>query len=217
MKKLVYDAIIFDFDGVLVQSMDIKTKAFATLYKAYGQRIIDEVVNYHNMHGGVSRYEKFRYFHNTLLGMSLSEEEMENLDRKFSQIVMQSVIDAPEVLGAQAFLQQFHHLLSYHVASATPHAELVNIIDKRHLSSYFTSIHGSPENKINIIDKILKKNGYKNNRVVMIGDALSDLQAALTTNIQFIGCISTNENVFPSSVSVINNLTELKNFVEITN
>lgn len=33
-----FDAIVFDFDGVLVESVDVKTQAFATLYSEYGRK-----------------------------------------------------------------------------------------------------------------------------------------------------------------------------------
>src|SRR3990167_8239440 len=159
MENFLYDAIIFDFDGVLVQSIDIKAAAFSALYEPYGQEIMDKVVQYHNSHAGISRYEKFKYFHNNLLGISLTTEGMNNLDKQFSQWVVQKVIDADEVAGTQAFLQKFHQLIACHVVSATPHSELVNIIEMRNMSSYFVSVHGSPDKKVDLIKGIMKRNG----------------------------------------------------------
>ena len=52
-------AIIFDFDGVLVESLDIKTRAFAKLFGPEGPDMAKRVVDYHLQNGGVSRYEKF--------------------------------------------------------------------------------------------------------------------------------------------------------------
>ncbi|MCX5934210.1 MAG: hypothetical protein NTU99_05390, partial [Pseudanabaena sp. LacPavin_0818_WC45_MAG_42_6] len=51
-----YDAIVFDFDGVLVESVDVKTQAFGTLYAEYGDLIVEQVKAYHLLHGGVSRF-----------------------------------------------------------------------------------------------------------------------------------------------------------------
>jgi beta-phosphoglucomutase-like phosphatase (HAD superfamily) len=42
-----YDAIVFDFDGVLVESVDVKTQAFGALYAEYGDRIVEQVKAYH--------------------------------------------------------------------------------------------------------------------------------------------------------------------------
>jgi beta-phosphoglucomutase-like phosphatase (HAD superfamily) len=54
-------AIIFDFDGVIVESVDIKTKAFAKLFESESQDVVEEIVSYHLQHTGVSRFEKFQY------------------------------------------------------------------------------------------------------------------------------------------------------------
>lgn len=212
MEDFLYDAIIFDFDGVLVQSIDIKAAAFAAIYAPYGQEIVNKVVQYHHTHGGVSRYEKFKHFHNNLLGFSLSTEEMNNLDKQFSQCVMQKVINAPEIAGANAFLGYFSGLIACHVISATPHFELVDIIKMRNLSSYFISVHGAPEKKVDSINKIILDRGYEKKKVLMIGDALSDYHAAEAAHIKFLGVI-THEMIFPDHVCVINDLTGLKELI----
>ena len=62
MKTAHWQAIIFDFDGVVVESGDIKTQAFANLYRTHGEAIMAEVARYHRLNGGMSRYQKFHYF-----------------------------------------------------------------------------------------------------------------------------------------------------------
>ena len=54
MKPSPVDAIIFDFDGVLVESVDVKTNAFAMLYAEHGPDVVKRVVAYHQEHGGIS-------------------------------------------------------------------------------------------------------------------------------------------------------------------
>ena len=56
-----FEAIFFDFDGVLVESVDIKTTAFARLYAGHGEPVADAVVAYHRQNMGTSRFVKFRY------------------------------------------------------------------------------------------------------------------------------------------------------------
>ena len=60
-------AIIFDFDGVILDSVDVKTKAFKQMYSIYGDDVMRKVVDYHLLNGGISRYEKFKYFHENFL------------------------------------------------------------------------------------------------------------------------------------------------------
>ena len=57
----IKDNIIFDFDGVITDSVNIKKEAFAELYSKYGSRIQKKVVNHHLEHGGISRFDKIKY------------------------------------------------------------------------------------------------------------------------------------------------------------
>ena len=52
-------AIIFDFDGVIAESVNVKTEAFASLYEPYGKDVVNKVEQHHLANGGVSRFEKF--------------------------------------------------------------------------------------------------------------------------------------------------------------
>ena len=57
-----YATCVFDCDGVVLDSNQIKTQAFYNATQSYGHEFADQLVNYHLKNGGVSRYEKFEYF-----------------------------------------------------------------------------------------------------------------------------------------------------------
>jgi len=178
-------AIIFDFDGVLVESADIKTEAFKELFADYPQKI-KEIVNYHLVNAGVSRYVKFRYIYEHILGKDLSKDKEIELGRRFSQIVWQKILEAPFITGAKEFLDTYKDKYQFFIASGTPEEELQNIINAKRLHSYFKEIHGSPKKKTDIIIYIIDKYGFKNEEVVYIGDAQSDRIAAEEAGIVFI-------------------------------
>ena len=48
--------IIFDFDGVIVESIDSKTRAFSQIYSKFGRDIIKKVVSHHENNGGMWPY-----------------------------------------------------------------------------------------------------------------------------------------------------------------
>ena len=47
--------IFFDFDGVLVESVEIKIHAFRKLYAEHGENVVEKVLAHHMEHGGISR------------------------------------------------------------------------------------------------------------------------------------------------------------------
>ena len=69
-------AIIFDFDGVILNSVNVKTEAFKELYKQYGSAVVKKVEKYHLENGGISRFEKFKYYHKNFLNIDLNSVEM---------------------------------------------------------------------------------------------------------------------------------------------
>ncbi|MCD6390773.1 MAG: HAD family hydrolase [Dehalococcoidia bacterium] len=185
-------AVIFDVDGVIIESAEIKTKAFEILFSDYPDKL-PEIVSYHQKHAGISRYVKFRYFYEKILRKKLSQQEEAELGERFSKIVLTQVLEAPLVPGAIEFLTQNKNRYSLFVASGTPEDELQNILTRRQLSQFFLEAHGSPKSKAAIIDDILDRYKFQGKEVVFIGDAESDRAAAEKAGTLFIARI-TREN-----------------------
>ena len=211
MKTAAWQAIIFDFDGVVVESGEIKTQAFANLYQEYGETVMAEVAKYHVLNGGMSRYHKFRYFQETLLEKPpLTAEEERQLDQRFSELVVEAVIASAPVPGAAELIQREAERIPLFVASGTPEAELNTIVVRRGLASYFTAVRGSPTPKQKLIGDILSTHGLLPERVLMIGDALIDYQSAMVNNVAFIGRVRLgDQNPFPPHVDILPDLNPL--------
>jgi phosphoglycolate phosphatase-like HAD superfamily hydrolase len=206
-----YDAIVFDFDGVLVESVDVKTQAFGALYAEYGDRIVEQVQAYHLMHGGISRFEKFRYYHEVLLGKDLTKEEEMKLGDQFSQYVEDAVVGAVYVSGAYELLENNYQSMPLFVASGTPDQELKRIVSRRNMAHYFVSVHGSPAKKGDIIQDILLKYGFPPDRVLMVGDAIADYEGAIASGVKFVGRVMQYPETFPfpAETIVLPDLVEL--------
>ena len=196
------DAIIFDFDGVLVESVDIKRQAFAALYADHGEKVVAQVENYHLRHGGVSRFDKFRYFQTELLGGSpLDDREVSDLAGLFSKLVVDRVVAAPMVTGAQEFLDDCRGRVPLFIVSGTPTSELDEILKRRSLRQYFEGIRGSPGTKTEHIFELLLEHGIDASRCVMIGDAIADHDGATSNYVKFLGRVAENDkNRFPDDV-----------------
>ena len=80
------DTVIFDFDGVILESVSVKTDAFRSLFSFVPDHI-DEIIEYHLSHGGVSRFDKFRFIYQDILKKDLSEEQFNFLSEEFAKLV----------------------------------------------------------------------------------------------------------------------------------
>lgn len=216
MSTYRFDAVVFDFDGVLVESVDVKTQAFAQLYREYGSEIEAKVVDYHLKNGGVSRFLKFRHFHEVFLGKPLSTTEEKELGDRFSRLVVDTIVASPWVMGAKEFLEDHHSRLKLFVASGTPDGELAEIVERRGMRQYFVSTHGTPRKKGEIIADLINRNGFSPKRVLMVGDALADLEGALQAGTVFLGRETENASVFPKGTPMIPDLRSLTHFVQVS-
>lgn len=206
-----WQAIIFDFDGVVAESGEIKTQAFAELYRPHGENIVSEVVKYHTQHGGLSRYNKFRYFQQHLLNRPpLTPEEENELDRRFSELVVEAVVAAEAVPGANELIRQQARKIPLFVASGTPEVELKVIVERRGLAPYFKQIRGAPTLKKTLIAEILSDHALRPDSVLMIGDAMADYDGALANGIAFLGRVRPgDENPFPPGTQIVPDLSRL--------
>lgn len=209
-------AIIFDFDGVLVESVDVKTKAFARMFEDKGKEVVRQVIDFHLKNGGVSRVRKFKHYYKEILKRSLSDEKLGELCDTFSRLVIGEVINSTYVKGAKEFLDEFYLKLDFYVASGTPEDELMEIVRCRGMDMYFKGIYGSPAQKGDIAKMILLENGYNPNEVIFIGDSTTDLKGAQESGVRFIGRVTDygDEPFADMGVKVIKDLSDLEGIIQ---
>lgn len=204
--------IFFDFDGVLVESADIKTSAFRKLFEEWPE--VDDIVKYHEMNAGVSRYDKFDYIYEKILKETLSPEEKENLGKRFSEIVLEEILRCPVVTGAIEFLRKHHGKTRMIVISATPDAELKFILKDRGMDGYFDEAYGSPAKKHEIMVRIMKEKDLGKGDVLFIGDSINDYEHARKADVPFVGRLSGKENPFPEGIRVVRDFVEFDRLVD---
>ncbi|MDO8558736.1 MAG: HAD hydrolase-like protein [bacterium] len=196
-------AIIFDFDGTILESVGIKTAAFAFLFKDYPEHL-PAVLALHKNHGGISRLEKFEMIYRDILCQTLSLEKKAEMGRQFAEYVYKGVVESPFVEGASEFLEEYHEKMSLFIASGTPEGEIRSIIKDRGLEKYFKAVYGSPLHKKDIILNILKDFNFIPQDVIFVGDSADDKEGADGADIPFIW--QTQEN---------NSFSELKKIINI--
>jgi phosphoglycolate phosphatase-like HAD superfamily hydrolase len=190
-------AIFFDFDGVIADSVHIKTEAFEKLYKPYGNNIVNLVRKHHLEHGGISRYEKIRYYHENYLKKRINEAEINNLADIYSTFVCNAVIDSQFIPGVIDLLNKIYQKIELFVISATPHDEINKIVEKKGIKKYFKLVCGSPKKKATWIDYILKSYNISNKSSIFIGDMMADYLAAEHSSVRFIARVDDKEkNIF---------------------
>lgn len=181
-----FDALFFDFDGVLVDSVPVKTEAYAEIFAPYGTAAVERIIDYHRAHGGVDRFRKIAHVLSTL--DKHEEATVQAMALQFSNLVVDKVVACPWIeAGRQILFQAREAGISCFVVSGTPESELLDIVQRRGMQDLFESINGSPRAKTEILLSIIQGNEYERDRCLMIGDASTDFFAAQSARIWFFG------------------------------
>ncbi|MFW5487288.1 MAG: HAD family hydrolase [Desulfovibrio sp.] len=200
--------LVFDCDGVILESVDIKTRAFEHVFVPYGEEAVAEVRDFHLRFGGVNRLKKFAHVIRTVLGREMTQQESSTLNDEFSAFCTDSLLDCPLVDGFLEVAERWCTILPSYVASGAPQDELDQILKHKNLSRFFEGIYGSPHKKENIITMAAKRHGIDVASVLMIGDAGTDLDAASKTGSAFYG-----RGEFPAPVAWSEDLTGLAQYL----
>ena len=202
--------IIFDFDGVITESVGVKADGFAMLYEPYGKNVVNQVLAHHYANGGVSRYEKFRHYHKAFLGSNLNKNDLKELGSRFSEFVVRRIIKAPYVKGALKFIMENYNKINFFISTGTPQNEIEIILKERGISHYFIEIYGSPQSKIDHITKIINKHNLNKKEIIFIGDSITDKNAANQTGIPFVARIKDNKDVLLNEHRKIEDFSDLR-------
>jgi len=185
-----WEAVFFDFDGVILDSVEVKTKAFARMFRQYGPEVEKSVIEYHLNNGGVSRFDKFRYYYEKLLKKPVDEETIKRLSEEFSKLVVDEVLASPFMPGAKESLERCNKAgIPCYIVSATPHNEINLIAEKKGLKRYFNEIHGAPRKKREICRDIISRMSYNPQNCLFVGDTMSDYEAASKNGVFFVGIV----------------------------
>jgi len=187
-------AIVFwDFDGVIKDSVAAKSDGFERLFLPYGKEVASRVRQHHEAHGGVSRYEKMSVYLDWVGEPATGGQIQEFCDR-FSNLVLQSVIDSPWVPGVREYLEAHYGRQRFVLLTATPQEEIQGILHALDIARCFDQICGAPAKKATAMAEALRRLQCAPEDALMIGDSESDLYAAGANSVAFLlRCTSINQ------------------------
>ncbi len=180
-----FSVLFWDFDGVIKDSVTVKSLAFEQLFLPYGREVADRVRQHHEAHGGVSRFEKMPIYL-AWAGEPVSAERIQDFCDRFSQLVRQAVINAAWVPGVREYLQAHHTRQRFILMTATPQEEVQQILHALKISHCFREVHGAPTPKATAIRDVLERLQCPPEQALVVGDSEADLDAAEANNVAFM-------------------------------
>lgn len=180
--------ILWDFDGVIIDSLAIRDYGFREIFKEFNKVLVEKLIEYHSINGGLSRFHKIRYFFNEILKKDIDDKEVKAYADKFSLIMRKELVKSKYlILDSVNFIKENYKKYNFHIVSGSEHNELNFLCQKLQINHYFHSINGSPTPKMELVKNLLIKENYKKSETILIGDSINDYEAAKESNIAFYG------------------------------
>lgn len=214
-----YKTLVFDCDGVILNSNQVKTDAFYNAALPYGKVLAEQLVDYHVNHGGISRYTKFEYFLKNIVPKDIHakdsfESQLEALLTTYAQLVHQGLLEC-EVAPGLKELRKLTPNTNWLIVSGGDQAELNEVFLKRKLSNLFNGgIYGSPNTKDEILSREIN-NGNITLPALFLGDSKYDYEAASKANLDFIFLSGWSEVSGWKEWCIENNIKQLTNLIEL--
>jgi phosphoglycolate phosphatase-like HAD superfamily hydrolase len=185
MKKM--KTIIFDFDGTLIKSENIKSNIFREIfYEIYKKKKNVKKV-YNSLIGKTNLEKKIEIIITEIIKLKPNKKEINKFKKIFSQKYKERLSTCPIISCI--------HLLNYiklntkylFVVSLHERNDVKSILKHCNLNKFFTSIYGGPLSKKENITFIMKKYKLNNNEILYIGDTENDITISKKMKIKSIG------------------------------
>jgi phosphoglycolate phosphatase-like HAD superfamily hydrolase len=206
--------VVFDFDGVLVQSNAVKRRAYRDIFAAVpaSQPVVDAVL------GADTEDDRFGVIRSILRGLGQATSDLDaqvaQYAERYNGICEEHAATCPEVPGAAAALEQLSRRHAVYVVSATPEDPLRRIVARRGWTGYFRDVLGRPRTKRENLAKVMQRERIGPDGILFVGDGQRDLETARATGCRFLGVRNEFNDFDPSGVTMVDDLTSLRELTE---
>ncbi len=186
---------VFDFDGTLVDSNEIKRRAFFEIAREFDPdgELVREVLDrrpsgdrYHVARGLAAELAT----RGALPGACCVEDLAKLLADAYTAHCERAVSACDEVAGAtDALARLAARGLPLFVNTATPREAMLPILRRRGLDRFFAGVYGGPSNKLENLRDIAERVGARPRELLFVGDGEDDRRVAAAFGCAFVGVV----------------------------
>jgi phosphoglycolate phosphatase len=180
-------AIIFDFDGTLIRSEDIKIEIFVKLFEEKFNIKKNVKKYYISLIGKATIDEKIRLSVKKFLNKETKIKEINLFKKEFSELYRINLSSCP-IISCMHLMNYVKHNMKYlFIVSLQEKKDIDLVLKHCGLKKYFIKVYGAPKLKKENITSILKKYKLEPKEIIYIGDSKGDILISKKFNIKSIG------------------------------
>jgi len=175
--------IIFDFDGVIVDSNGAKLDCFLEMVAPFGVEATVLLRKFLSKRPNATRFEVVdSIVQSGKVGDSITEDALLS---SFSECSKSKVLELQVTPALRALREADTRMWA--LVSATEHHDIKEIAFRLGIANFFQAgIFGTPMTKVEHIRALCDSQGLRGAEVILFGDRISDLQAAIEAGIGFV-------------------------------
>jgi phosphoglycolate phosphatase-like HAD superfamily hydrolase len=204
------DLVVFDCDGVLLDSMGAKIQAFRDWVPVRYAHLREDFMSVIMDGFGKAREHHVKTFYSEIVGKPATPDRIEAEVARFTEICEPLCASAPWRLGSREFVEAcIESGIPRYVLSGTPQKPLEDMLESTGGTPLFDVIIGSPPTKPESLELILRETQVGPERMIFVGDANADQEAALHVGAHFVYFPSEANAPLAPTPTVVNDLREL--------
>jgi phosphoglycolate phosphatase len=212
-------SVVFDFDGVLVDTNRIKRDAYFEIFATHCDKkdLIAAIVDNDRYSGRYTIIAK-------IIRRLENERQIETEDRfealvqeyaiRYNNICEEYAATCREILGTRPALLKLSEVFHLYINSATLEEPLRRIISRRGWLGYFCGVLGGPNTKKQNLKWILEQEQVSGSEVLVVSDGEADLRAAKDLGCHFIGVKNEFNDFDRNGLILIDDLQDLDQMIQ---
>jgi len=176
-------AVVFDFDGTLIDSKEVKTlnylKAFEIVFRTK-KKAKEKIIKSCEKTSGANRFIQLS---DTLeaLDLTATDEQKDTWSRQYSSLNSESLKNIPEFPSVRGILKELIKKgFKLFAASGILEGEFLRELSRRRLMNFFLEVKGG--DKLGFL-KSLKERGFW--PILFVGDTIYDEKTAIEASVMF--------------------------------
>lgn len=202
--------VVFDFDGTLVASNQIKRQTFMDIAKTHDEEALMVDILNTNPGDRHSIFDMFAERSTKAIAAGSVSSLSAAMVAEYTDRCEQSISECPEVPGASDLLAQLESLgIIKSLNSATPTQALFAILRRRGWLDKFALMLGGPSTKAENLDTIAAEFGLDQSEILMVGDKRVDQIGAAEFGCHFVALVRSESDFEEPLPRALHSLSDL--------
>ena len=200
--------LVFDFDGVIMDSNQLKRAAWYDVFPEHlvSARLVSDVVER-------NKGNRYDILHEIFTVLKRPQETVHLLvdgyARRFNEAVQTRLTSEGVSADTLHALTELAERYPLYINSATPIQGLVETVENLHIGYLFKAVFGVPPSKEENLQIIAVREGISPDEIAFVGDGEGDWQAARSTGVYFIGFANKDNNWSEREFPLISGLDQI--------